>query len=274
MKRVKQVRRLVAVIWLAACSCASRGVASPAVAAPGAARPRGPDPALAPGGNFDLGRWELQEPVGAPGAPTIIKPRALVGPGGYHDRYFFTDPRDGAMTFWDPESGVTTPNSRYPRSELREMNADGSPANWPVAGTNRLEATLAVTGVPDHVCVGQIHVGTPLRSGLVPSTKPLVELYVYATGRIALGVEDDPSGGQTSHDVGQVPLGTRFSYAIQLTGDGTITLTLDGATTTFTMPAAFAGYGQYFKAGAYDQTVGGDARVGATVKFYALSISH
>jgi hypothetical protein len=270
---------LVAAIASNLGACASGGVAASggAVASraggPGGA-PGARDPAVSPGGNFDLSRWELQEPVGAPGKPTIVKPTALVGPRGYHDAYFFTDPADGAMTFWDPESGVTTPNSRYPRSELREMNADGSPADWPVAGTNRLAATVAVIRVPDHVCVGQIHVGTPLRSGVVPSTKPLLELYVYASGRIALGIENDPAGGQTSFDLGQVALGAPFSYAIQLTGDGTITLAIDGAARSFAMPPAFAGYGLYFKAGAYDQTAGSDATVGATVKFYALSISH
>ena len=95
----------------------------------------GLNPNLAPGSNFDLSLWELQEPVGSAGAPTTITPAALAG--GFHDSYFFTDPNDGAMTFWDPENGVTTADSSYPRSELREMNTDGSPANWPVTGTNR-----------------------------------------------------------------------------------------------------------------------------------------
>jgi Alginate lyase len=234
----------------------------------------GLDPNVAPGGNFDLSLWELQEPVGAAGAPTTISPAALEGPGGFRDSYFFTDPTDGAMTFWDPENGVTTADSSYPRSELREMNADGSTANWPISGTNLLSATVAVTEVPDHVCVGQIHLGTAIQAGLAASTKPLLELYYYATGAIQLGIENDPTGGQTSHPITNVPLGTPFSYTVQLTGDGTITLGIDGATTTFAMPASFNGYGQYFKAGDYDQTAGTDATIGATVKFYALQVSH
>jgi hypothetical protein len=40
------------------------------------------------------------------------------------------------------------------------------------------------------------------------------------------------------------------------------------------MPSSFVGYGQYFKAGDYDQTVGSDATIGATVKFFTLQISH
>jgi len=229
-------------------------------------------PSLAPGSNFNLSSWELQEPVGSAGSPTTITSAALAA--GFHDSYFFTDPSDGAMTFWDPENGVTTADSSYPRSELREMNADGSPANWPVAGNNLLSATVAVTQVPDHVCIGQIHIGTAIQTGLAASTKPLLELYYYATGAIELGIENDPTGGQTSHAITNVPLGTQFSYSIGLTGDGTITLTIDGAATTFAMPSGFDGYGQYFKAGDYDQTAGTDATVGAQVKFYALEVSH
>jgi hypothetical protein len=232
------------------------------------------DPQSSPGGNFDLSVWELQEPVGSPGNPTTIPPASLGGPNGYQDSYFHTDAVDGAMTFWDPENGVTTANSSYPRSELREMNPDGSSANWPVAGTNTLAATVAVTQVPDHVCVGQIHVGTALEAGLAASTKPLLELYYYANGDIQLGVEDDPTGGQTAHTVANVPLGTKFSYAITLSGAGVITLVVDGQASTFTMPAAFDGYGEYFKAGDYDQSTGSDATVGATVKFYALQVTH
>jgi len=255
--------------------CGGGGAVRPDGGTGGADAPSGAgglNPNLAPSSNFDLSLWELQEPVGTAGDPTTISPAMLAA--GFHDNYFFTDPTDGAMTFWDPESGVTTADSSYPRSELRELNADGSAANWPIAGTNVLSATVAITQVPDHVCIGQIHLGTAIQSGLAASTKPLVELYYYSSGAITLGIEDDPTGGQTSHAITSVPLGTTFSYTLQLTGDGTITLTVDGTTMTFTMPAAFAGYGQYFKAGDYDQTAGSDPTVGATVKFYALRVAH
>lgn len=228
---------------------------------------------VAPGGNFDLSLWELQEPVGTPGNPTTIGPATLSGPNGYHDSYFFTDPSDGAMTFWDPENGVTTANSSYPRSELREMNADGSAANWPLSGTNTLSATLVVVQVPDHVCVGQVHVGTAIDAGLASTTKPLLELYAYANGNVVLGLETSPAGSQTATTLANVALGTRFSYVIELTGLS-LTVTINGAASTFAIPASFVGYGEYFKAGDYDQTAGTDPTVGATVKFYTLSVSH
>jgi hypothetical protein len=229
---------------------------------------------VAPGGNFDLSLWALQEPVGSPGRPRVITPARLVGPDGYQDEYFFTSPADGAMTFWDPENGVTTLHSRYPRSELRELNADGSDASWPISGTNRLSASVAVTQVPDHVCIGQLHVGEPIQLEGGRSTKPILELYYYRSGDIAVGIEDGAAGGQTIHHLSHAQLAQVFRYTIEVTGDGVITIAIDGASASFTMPRDFSGYGAYFKAGAYDQSAGMDPTVGATVKFYALHVSH
>src|SRR5262245_5115373 len=53
------------------------------------------DPGKAPGGNFDLSVWQLQEPVGSPGSPTTIPSSRLQGANGYQDSYFYTDQRDG-----------------------------------------------------------------------------------------------------------------------------------------------------------------------------------
>src|SRR5205807_428452 len=198
---------------------------------------------VAPGGNFDLSHWELQLPVGSAGSPTTISPKQLEGASGFQDSYFYTNSTDGSMTFWDPENGVTTPNSSYPRSELREMNADGSAAAWTMPGTHTLSATVKVTKVPNHVCVGQIHLSQD--SG---STKPLLELYYYSNGDIRLGIENSPSGGQTQYPVTTVALGTKFSYVIALTGGNTIKLTINGTTKTWPVPSSFTGYPMYFKA--------------------------
>jgi hypothetical protein len=229
----------------------------------------GLDPSVAPGGNFDLSLWELQLPTGSPGAPTTILPAQLKGAGGFQDPYFYTDGTDGAMTFWDPENGVTTPNSNYSRSEFREMTSSGAAANWFSPGTHKLSATLRVTQVPDHVAVGQIHLG----SG--GSTKPLLELFYYSNGNIEMAIEQTPAGGnEVQHLAGNVPLGTKWSYTIGLSGS-TISLVINGgATQTWPASSTFNGYGMYFKAGDYDQSSGSSSTVGATVKFYALNISH
>jgi hypothetical protein len=225
------------------------------------------DPGSPPGSNFDLSLWELQEPTGSPGSPDTISPSKLKG--GFQDSYFYTDSGDGSMTFWDPENGVTTPNSNYARSELREMTSSGKAASWSVSGTHKLNATVKVSEVPDHVCVGQIHVAEG--SG---STKPVVELYYYQNGDIKMGVERGPGGGQDQHTVGNVPLGTQWSYTISLTGGNTLGLTLNGKNTTWPLPSSFDSYPMYFKAGDYDQTSGSSSSVGARVHFYSLSLSH
>lgn len=227
------------------------------------------NPAVAPGGNFDLSVWELQLPIGSPGSPTTIPPSQLEGQNGYtNPAYFWTDKNDGSMTFWDPESGVTTPNSNFARTELREMNPDGSAADWSLSGTSTLSADLRVVSVTSHVCVGQIHLGT---GG--SSTKPLLELYYYHNGDIVLGLENSPSGGQTTHPLTTVPLGTRWSYVIAIVG-GRIQVTVNGNTTTYPIASGFDAYHQYFKAGDYNQSSSSSTTNGAKVKFYSLTVAH
>ncbi|WP_107091480.1 polysaccharide lyase family 7 protein [Streptomyces sp. MMG1533] len=227
------------------------------------------DPKVAPGGNFDLSVWQLQEPVGSPGKPTTISSSRLQGPGGHQDAYFYTDTRDGAMTFWAPEKGVTTPNSKYARSELREMNRSGGAADWSLRGSHRLSATLRVVSVTSNVCVGQIHLGS---GG--SSTKPLVELYYRANGDIVVGTENSPAGGQTLHTVGHVPVGRTWSYAIAVSGGDTIDLTVNGSTKHYPIPSSFFPYKQYFKAGSYNQSTSDSTTKGARVAFYGLNVSH
>jgi len=79
------------------------------------------EPSVAPGGNFNLSVWSCNcRSLG--GLPHQDPDITVKGAGGFQDSYFYThiDSGDGSMTFWDPENGVTTPNSKYPRSELRE----------------------------------------------------------------------------------------------------------------------------------------------------------
>lgn len=224
---------------------------------------------VAPGGNFNLSVWSLQLPVGSPGSPTTIQPAQLQGPNGYtNSTYFWTDKTDGSMTFWDPEAGVTTPNSNFARTELREMNSNGSAADWTIPGTHRLSATLRVVSVTNHTVVGQVHLG----SGGT-STKPLLELYYYSNGNVILGTENSPDGGQTQHTIGHVNLGTQFSYVIAVSG-GRINLTFNGTTTSYAIPSSFNQYHQYFKAGDYNQSSSSSTSNGAKVKFYTLTVSH
>ena len=134
---------------------------------------------------------------------------------------------------------------------------------------------MEVAEVPSKVVVGQIHIGSALGDAAA-STKPLLELFYDANGDVVVGIEQDPLvSNEVDTTIGNVPVGTPFSYSIELTGAGAITVTLNGTPNSFTMPAAFSAYGEYFKAGDYDQTLPGEvSTIGAKVKFYALSVSH
>jgi hypothetical protein len=227
------------------------------------------NPDVSPGGNFNLSVWQLQLPTGSAGSPTTIQPAQLKGASGYSNpAYFWTDKTDGSMTFWDPEAGVHTPNSNYARSELREMNSDGSAADWTLAGNHTLSAQLRIVSVTNHVCVGQVHLGT---GG--SSTKPLVELYYRSNGDIYLGTENSPDGGQTLHKITNVALGTHWTYVINETGNK-VNLTVNGSKTSYSVPSSFNAYKQYFKAGDYNQTASSSTSNGAKVKFYSLTVKH
>jgi hypothetical protein len=119
-----------------------------------------------PATNFNLAQWELQLPTGTPGNPTTISSSQLQG--GFQDQYFFTNSSDGFLGMKDPGINcVTTPNSAHCRTELREMNADGSAASWFPSGTNKLDATLKVEDPGGSVVIGQVHLA---------GEKPLAEL--------------------------------------------------------------------------------------------------
>ena len=66
------------------------------------------------------------------------------------------------MVFSANGDGVTTKNSHYPRSELREMNGSEKAAWSNTSGTHTLDVCEAITKVPSakpHVVAAQIHDG-------------------------------------------------------------------------------------------------------------------
>jgi len=244
----------VALTAIAALAANQMGTASAAAAL---------NPSVAPGGNFNLGIWQLQLPTGSQGSPTTISSSQLKGASGYtNPAYFFTDKNDGSMTFFAPEKGVTTPNSNFARTELRE-NGD-----WALSGSNTLSARVRIVFVTKNVCVGQVHLGS---GG--SSTKPLLELYYRPNGDIFIGTENSPSGGQTLHKVGNVSVGTQWSYSINITSSK-INLSVNGSSTSYSIPSSFKQYRQYFKAGSYNQSSSSSTTNGAKVKFYELNVSH
>ncbi|MEQ5839386.1 polysaccharide lyase family 7 protein [Paraburkholderia acidicola] len=216
-----------------------------------------------PGSNFNLAPFTLQLPTGSSGDIDTVSSSRLTG--GYTDKpYFYTDSSDGSMVMMDPTQGWTTSGSLHPRTELHEN------ATWSTAGTNRMNATVAVTQVPDHTTVGQIFQG----SG--PS-KPLCELQFTSGGVVKLLLESTNQGGKSNtYTITNVAVGTKFTYELSLSGT-TVTVKVNSTTKTYTMDSSFDGENFYFKAGDYDQSaVSGTplTTAGTVVKFYALSLTH
>jgi hypothetical protein len=219
------------------------------------------DKSVAPGGNFDLAPWTLQLPTGSPGSPTQIPGSQLKGDNGFTNSAFYTDQKDGAMTFWAPEKGVTTPNSKYARSELRQAS------EWSLSSNQKLAATLRVSKVTKSVAVGQIHLGS---GG--SSTKPLMELYYSNTGKIEVGTQISPTEGQNRHTITTVAVGKTWTYVIAIT-DGKLVVTVNGQSSTYSIPSSFKPYKQYFKAGSYNQSSSSSTSNGSRVHFYGLKIN-
>lgn len=219
---------------------------------------------------IDLSTWNLSIPVGSP-AKTIDTP---VLAKGYKDQYFHAD--SGTLFFWAPVTGTTTKSAKYPRSELRETNADGSLRNWKyTAADNYLRASITVNKVPStgKIVIGQIH--------QYDSNDPLIKLeYQYKTssktGNIVAKLRSSPSQDDpTVIQIGTgVKLNTKFEYTIHLDKNGNLTVNAANYQWSTKLNSAWKTKNLYFKAGVYVQDNTGYATEGGQVIFDKLAISH
>lgn len=119
-------------------------------------------PSTATAASNALDTFKLQLPTGSNGHVDEVKRDALVG--GYSSTYFQPAPDGMGWRFHTPVGGVHTSGSQYARTELREVNPDGSNAGWRSDGTTRtFRAVYKVTHLPAgdrEVTLFQIHNGT------------------------------------------------------------------------------------------------------------------
>lgn len=170
---------------------------------------------------------------------------------------------DRGVRFRAPVGGVTTENSSYPRTELREMTADGRrEAAWSsTSGRHVMTLTQAITATPrakPHVVAGQIH-----------DAEDDV-LMIRLEGR-RLFVE---SKGE---DVGLLDpnyrLGRRFTVSVVATSSG-VRVRYNQKRVVHVRKV---GRGWYFKAGCYPQSNperGDHASAIGEVVIYALTVRH
>lgn len=213
------------------------------------------DAPLSPSANFNLISWNLSIPTDEDGntKADTIKELALVE--GYTNPSFFYAKPDGGMTFIAPINGVkTSKNTKYVRTELREMLRKGDtqhstkgvgPNNWVLSSASaedqknagavdgRLTGTLSV----DHVTTSgnEKQVGRVVFAQIHGKKDVPVRLYYRKLPNNSKGsiyFSHEPSGekdiyfdlvGSRSSNANNpedgISLGEKFSYEISTKGN-------------------------------------------------------
>jgi hypothetical protein len=215
-------------------------------------------PARAPGDLIDLADWYLTLPTGKQGDPDTVENPDLAT---FTNEFFTLDDTGEAVLFSARGDGVTTKNSRYPRSELREMTGREK-ASWSnTSGTHTLDVCQAITKVPaakPEVVAAQIHDGGD------------DVLQIRLEGQKLMVQYDDGKSEQIIDPDYQ--LGTPYHVRI-VAADSKVEILYNGEKKA---ELPLKGSGWYFKVGAYVQANGesGDANSVGAVAVYALNVDH
>jgi hypothetical protein len=274
-----------------------------------------PLPGRKPGENFDLTTWYLSQPFDHDnnGKPDDVQEWHL-NQGYEHPEHFYTA-ADGGLTFMSYIKGVrTSKNTKYVRTELREMLRKGD-ASIPTQGVNKnnwvfssspiadLEAAAAIDGVLeatlkiDHTTttgelgqvgrfiIGQIHDKDDEPIRLYYRKLPNREKgTVYFAHENTLEGSDkffELVGGMTGESDDGIALGEVFSYRIEVVGNTmTVSVMRDGKPDAVqVVDMSKSGYDQggrymYFKVGVYNQNNSGDPEDYVQATFYKIKTSH
>ncbi len=216
-----------------------------------------------PGRVLNLSCFKLTLPVDTPrrGTPDEIGPQELAT--FQLPPYFVTTAQGDGVVFRAPCGGATTRNSKYPRTELRQMRPDGTPAAWSTADAGRqvLQMTAAVTQLPPvkpHVVCAQIHDG---RDDVLMVRLERRTLLVERSGHDDVVLQRDYA------------LGTPFDLELRA-GGGRVEVRYQGAVC---LDWKVQRDGCYFKAGCYTQSnpQRGDAPDSCgEVVIYRLAVRH
>ena len=183
------------------------------------------------------GEWYLTLPTGRPGHPDTVDGEKLAT---FSNEFFqLNDSRDG-IVFAANAGGVTTKNSKYARSELREMNGTEKAAWSNTSGRHTLQLCEAITKVPNggkpEVVAAQIHDGNDDVLQIRLEDKTLIAQ--YADGEQTVVLDD------------AYQLGTPYSLTIDAS-DSKVVVFYNGQQKA---DLPLAGDGWYWKVGAYVQS--------------------
>lgn len=222
-----------------------------------------PAPAGFPADIFGRG-WKLTLPVGDGRKAMEIRQPALAG---YTSRWCELNPDRRSVIFRAPHGAATTPGSSNPRSELREMNADGTrELYWSVtSGRHRMDIELAfnrTTKIKPDLVGAQIH----------GSDDDITVLRLEGT-RLWI------TSGDTSHGhllTANYRLGEPIAFGFDVEG-GRVRYTYQGRPVPYEVKTTDGEC--YFKTGAYVQSnaktaPGEDPAEYGEVQLFAVSTSH
>lgn len=216
---------------------------------------------------LDLSNWKLTLPTGESEKPTEIKQPQFntfeVEP------WFISVSSPSGVRFRAPVNGVTTGESDYPRSELREMTENGTQkASWgSTSGTHTMFIDQAITALPNkkkHIVAGQIHDNN---DDVIVIRLEESNLYINVDGKNKHTLDSDYT------------LRKRFNVKF-IVKDGKTEVYYNGGTTpSFTLNKNYKDV--YFKAGAYTQSNCSkeksedcnDGNFGEVI-IYGLSVAH
>lgn len=229
-------------------------------------QPQPEEPAPAPGlpaEILDLARWKLTLPIDTPHAgdpDEIVQPELATFA---IDPFFLPTEAGDGVVFRAPVDGATTSGSGYPRSELREMNEDGSDeASWSTdSGIHTLQIRQAITHLPEekaHVVAGQIH----------DADDDVIMIRLEGEHLFIEGDGDELATLDPAYE-----LGTVFDVRI-VASEGRIRVFYDGE---LALDLPHRADGCYFKAGAYTQSnleKGDEPGAYGEVVIYDLQLSH
>lgn len=215
-------------------------------------QPPTPTPVLAakyPADILDLKAWKITLPTD--NAKEILQPQLAT----YSDENFRVE--SGQVIFTASCGASMTDNSKYPRSELREMQADGKTrASWDLSkGTHVMTLTGSCLVLPPkkpQVVIAQIH----------NSSDDLLEILadgLAIPGKVVIAIRwkgsEDSKYLDNDYKLGEM-------YDLTVTGSGgNIAVDYRKGTTATRVTKAITSSGCYFKAGCYTQsnTSKGDA---------------
>lgn len=180
---------------------------------------------------LNLVPWKISLPYGAD-TTQVTQPELAE----LSDAYFRAV---SAVQFTVPVNGAVQAGAVYPRSELREMNPDGTEAAWSTtSGTHTMEIVQRVTHLPK--------VKSQLVAGQIHDAAQYVLLIRLDGDRLHVVHRDQSVAVLDPH----YPLGTTFTVRIAA-GDGYIDVYYNNARAAH---IAASRTGCYFKAGCYLQT--------------------